>query len=406
MMERKTKIALVLTCAIFLLFGLGFGLFYEPKSAAPEETPEAAAISPAPEDAVWAADVGLDLIRDSHPAYLFPDEAGRCRPGQSMSCGEAAQMFCALLPGEPEGEAAPETAISALAALDLLEAESFDADSPLTLLGLLELLSHFYPPASETARFSDLSEGDEAYALCCLAAERGWIDSGETVPAASRRVLTRLETARIMNAVLGRGEDPGDCADAAAALCDLPEDEEDRLTMLEAAVTHEYSAARWTSAEAPLTLIPGFSSGDWALDRQLAAILDEQLAGETERDEQLRLLYRYVRDNYQYRKGEQYDMGDGSWLCAEAKKLALTGRGNCYSYAALLGELYRAIGIDAEVYSGKISDSPHAWVEAELDGVRYIFDVEMEYSYRRQGRRADMFMKTYEEMTRWKYERG
>ena len=199
MMERKTKIALVLTCAIFLLFGLGFGLFYEPKSAAPE-------------DAVWAADVGLDLIRDSQPAYLFPDEAGRCRPGQSMSCGEAAQMFCALLPGEPEGEAAPETAISALAALDLLEAESFDADSPLTLLGLLELLSHFYPPASETARFSDLSEGDEAYALCCLAAERGFSFSMKAlmamVSSTVRRVNTRSSSAPGRRGRVGRA--PGD----------------------------------------------------------------------------------------------------------------------------------------------------------------------------------------------------
>lgn len=458
MSERKKTILLSAACALFLLLGVAYAVWPSERTEAEQETaqvgpmchfvtpegeyslasgPDGSLVLPeadAPEKQVFlgwededglryapgevtvtndlslSAVYGVDMVRDRHPAYLFPDDAGRCRANFPITQSEAVGMIYALLAEKPETDGTPESEAEALASLGVLEKEAFDAERSLTLAELLEMLSHFYPPARGGAAFCDLDADDAAYASFSLATEHGWIESGDDVPAAANRVLTRLETARIMNLVLARGEAPGEYLDAAQALCDLPEREEDRLTMLEAVVTHEFEERGgrlyWTSAETPVTLIPGFSSGDWVLDKLLAEILEEQLGEETRQTEQLRLLYRYVRDSFRYRKGRIYEMGDTSWLTEEAKKLASTGRGNCYSYAALLCELYRAVGVDAEIYSGRIAGSPHAWVEAEIDGDRYIFDVEMEYSYRHQPNKGnvDMFMKTYEEMTRWRYE--
>lgn len=370
------------------------------------------------EEAYFSAVYTVDLIRTSHPAYLFPDGEARCRPYLTMTRADAARMFYELLAVKVEGEESFTDvafgselweATAALRLLGLAEGEAYRPDDPLTRGELLDMLSHFFPAAQTTAAFADLEPGSAYAAAFSLAAERGWIESGAESLAAPQRVLTRLETARIMNRVLERGERPGELVERGDVLRDLPPEGEDRQTMLEAVISHQYGGAagrlRWTNAEYPVALIPGFSSGDIELDTLLKAVLDEQLGEETDPIEQLRLLYRFVRDKFQYHKGELYEPGDVSWLSKEAKQLLQTGKGNCYAYAGLLCELYRAVGVDAEPYSGSIVGRPHAWVEAEIDGVRYIFDVEMEYSFIHQQNPVDMFMRTYEEMEKWSYRR-
>lgn len=367
-------------------------------------TYESGAVLTLAEDSVFTALYAPDLTGDIHPAYLFADHLGRCLPTHSMTHGDAARMFASLT-GEGQSSAT-------LVDLGLSEKDpSFRPELELTRGELFIMLAHFFPAAAETHDFADLEAGSELSAACSLAVERGWICCDENGCVIPGRILTRLETARIMNRVLERGgESLGDFEEKAMALRDLPADEESRAEMLEAVVPHECGEKRgrrvWLKAEAPYAQIDGYTSGSWALDRLLAGILAEQLKDERDPAEQRRILYRYVRDSFTYRKGNLYEMGDVSWLEEEAEKLASTGRGNCYSYAALLCELYRAIGLDAEVFSGNIADSPHAWVEAEIDGVRYIYDVEMEYAYLRQRKSIDMFEKTYEEMNRWEYERS
>ena len=85
-----------------------------------------------------------------------------------------------------------------------------------------------------------------------------------------------------------------------------------------------------------------------------------------------------------------------------------TGCGNCYCYAAVFYQLARALGFDAQIYSGYIGieRSKHGWVEIELEGEPYIFDPEMEMAYmKNHGQKVDMFMMSYKEARKWAYTR-
>lgn len=160
-----------------------------------------------------------------------------------------------------------------------------------------------------------------------------------------------------------------------------------------------------------------YTTGDKATDDMLKKIVDEQVTDNMSFEDSLLALYRYVRDNYRYRKGNYYDVGDTSFCMDETRKILETGCGNCYAFAALLYNLYRMVGLDCTLYSGTIGKghSPHGWVEADIDGVTYIFDVETEYAYlyRPSNTGSDtnervwknMFMRTYEQMKGWNYKR-
>ena len=67
----------------------------------------------------------------------------------------------------------------------------------------------------------------------------------------------------------------------------------------------------------------------------------------------------------------------------------------------------RALGYDAKVYSAFIGPDyrPHAWVDITIDGQLYIFDPEIEYSYKRDYKTADMYMLTPEAAAKWTYTR-
>ena len=70
-------------------------------------------------------------------------------------------------------------------------------------------------------------------------------------------------------------------------------------------------------------------------------------------------------------------------------------------------EMLRA-GYDAVCYSGLVGvgRDPHSWVEITFDGVPYVFDVETEMSYRLVNDYiTSMYWKTYEEVAAWSYVR-
>ena len=64
-----------------------------------------------------------------------------------------------------------------------------------------------------------------------------------------------------------------------------------------------------------------------------------------------------------------------------------TGTGNCYCYAAAFWAAARQLGYDALCVSGTIGSerSPHGWVTISIDGTHYVFDVEIEMAYHRDG---------------------
>lgn len=375
------------------------------------------------EDAYFAAVYGVGLIRQQHPAYLFADADGLYQPEQLLSRGDAARMLYTLMGVKIKGSAnfydvsVKENYAEATASLleqGVVTDRLFRPKAPITRGDLLLWLSHFAPPAKEEAVFADVDGDSPYYAACCAAAEQGWIPSGEHNKVRADKPITRLETARLMNTVLGREAHPEELDPDYSGLYDLPENQRDFTQMLEAVIEHEYETAdgqeRWTSARIPKPLIDGFTSGNREVDILLRDILDEQLTDGMTLEEQLRQLYLYVRDTYKYRRGNLYEMGDTSFVLEEAKKMLTDKRGNCYSFASVLCELYRAIGVDARVYSGYVFEDPHAWVEADIDGVTYIFDVEIEYARMYHPKpdkpHVNMFMRTYEDLRHWKYIRG
>ena len=126
---------------------------------------------------------------------------------------------------------------------------------------------------------------------------------------------------------------------------------------------------------------------------------------------QLRQLYNYTVENFSYLHRNLYEPGETGWEAEEAYTMLSTGKGNCYNFAAVFGQLARFLGFDAQIYSGTITGqakrdadgevldtkrTPHAWVEIRDQGLPFIYDAEMEAGY--NGQRS--FFRVYDPV-RW-----
>ena len=101
------------------------------------------------------------------------------------------------------------------------------------------------------------------------------------------------------------------------------------------------------------------------------------------RDQKLRALYNYVRDNFTYLRRPLVSKGQTGWEPAYAEEFLNLGRGNCYSFSATFCLLARELGLPAYTVVGGLgrSASPHGWVEINLDGTVYMFDPQLEWRY-------------------------
>ena len=201
------------------------------------------------EDTWYAADYAIALISDEHPVYLFPDENGYYRPQDPMLRSDAVTMLHILL-GKPKGDGtfldvpkkAPYAkAAAALRELGILNGSRLHPDEAITRGELLEILSALFPEAKEEYVFSDLEKGQPFYEVCCVAAEHGWIESGEKVKAEADHVLTRAETATLINRITGRSERPGARLLQVGSPVDLYPSEEGYWDMVEACIPHSFT---------------------------------------------------------------------------------------------------------------------------------------------------------------------
>jgi hypothetical protein len=130
-----------------------------------------------------------------------------------------------------------------------------------------------------------------------------------------------------------------------------------------------------------------YTSGHAEVDALVRGVLESITTEEMTQEEKLRAAYEHVRDNYTYLRRNYYDRGETGWEVAEAYTMLKTKRGNCYNYAAAFCCLARQLGYDARIVSGGTgwSDRPHGWVEIDSDGIPYIYDTELDMSYRKQG---------------------
>jgi len=388
------------------------------------------------EDCGYAAVYAMALGGQEHLPYLDLSRDGLFRPYQPMTRREAAVMLYRLLDTELVGSAGfldvPETdachaAASTLKSLGVVSGSRFHPDDPLTRGELMEMLACFYPQGTRDAVFADLNSGSAYYASFCTAAERGWIDSGAQVPADADDLITRAETARLLNRVLGRGTIHADAAKMVGTILDVSFKDPLFWDIAEACIPHRHKDAdggeTWSSST-PLPLrAPGFffingrlhlidgegspvtneavgnlsfnangevTSGMPELDALLAQILRENLDQPRYRDITcLKILYDYTVRSFSYQRRNLYESGETGWEAQEAYTMLSTGRGNCYNFAAVFGELARFLGFDAKICSGKIygfegatAPTPHAWVDIEINDELRLFDAELAYVYR------------------------
>lgn len=403
------------------------------------------------QDCYFSAVYAVALNTDEHIPYLFPDRFGLYRPGGDMLRGDAALMIYTLLSVPIYGEDAfidvsPSAgcfeAVAALKSLGALDGSRFHPDEGITRAELLDILCSFYPASKELYVFSDLSANDPRYTDFCTAAERGWVDQGEASEAAPDHVMTRAETAELMNRVLGRRADERLTNKQLGYLLDVKESDGGYWDMIEACVPHEYKIndheERWTECSSVEKTAEGlylfdlalyavgtdghlvkdgsyhdfffdasgvYTSGNAELDEMIRDLFARKLDPSMDREEMLHTMYKYIVNNYTYLRRNFYKYGDVSWAADEACTMISTGKGNCYSFAGAFCMMARALGYDAVVFSGFITDynSPHAWVEIDIDGETFVFDPEIEYSYKRDYKTANMYMMTMEQANQWYY---
>ena len=126
-----------------------------------------------------------------------------------------------------------------------------------------------------------------------------------------------------------------------------------------------------------------YTTGSTTLDTQLNNIVESYTNSSMTRDQKLRALYNYVRDNFSYLRRDLVSKGETGWEAAYAEEFLRLGRGNCYSFSATFCLLARELGLPAYTVVGGLgaSASPHGWVEIELDGTVYMFDPQLEWRY-------------------------
>lgn len=445
----------VLIAALLLLCGLLYGC----EQGESEQT--AASAAPAAPTETTVAKYTVEFIADGTTFYKAEVEEG-----SFVSC-DAPQIpgakFCGWL--DADGQLTnPETLVvrknavyTALLYADLSAHEPYlfaDAnrflhpDAPLTVddvsiaLNMLAVSgAEKYIPALPEGTAS-VSAAQLKELLCqlfpAMLTDTAGFPEGETV--------TRAEFAVLMNALLERTDAGATAADTVLLPYDVSPQRQDLNALLEASLHHAHTDgdAAWTVMagqhknpagymnidgwlycvdDTGTLLRNGFqgelwfdangryTSGDAELDAMVAEILAQIIENNpgAERIDLLRRAFEYSRDSFQYLRRAAYYFGQTGWEIEDAKKMITTGRGNCYSYAAVFWALGRGLGYETIGISGTMTgtDQPHSWVEIYFDGTPYIFDPEMEMVYRfeRDIFDKDMFMVTYEAGKYWNYKR-
>ena len=112
------------------------------------------------------------------------------------------------------------------------------------------------------------------------------------------------------------------------------------------------------------------------------------------------------RNHFNYLVRNYYASGETGWAIPEAITMFETGKGNCYNFTAAFWSLARGVGYDAVAYSGLVGvdRNPHSWIEMDINGETFVFDVETEMQYRLQDDYyTSMYQMTMERSKLWSY---
>ena len=429
-------VAAVLAVSAFALEGMFPNVEPAPVIEAVEPTPE-----PTPEpEPEFECPLELKTGNITHSRYISGYDDGSFCPDKTMKRAEAAVMIYGLLKEIPAERAEFADvfaedwyydAIGVLASCGILV--DYDEDGmikPMEEISRAEfiaMLSRFFPASEAECPFTDVSEESAWYEHIAKAAELGWVDGYEDGLFHPYRSVSRGEAAAIINKVLGRKADAGYADGIILHLfTDVTPEHWAYYDIMEAALTHKPSMIHGVDEhwhyvdteplrrpEGPLyvgqdyyyigadglpvadgyvgTLYFGpdglYTSGDEEIDTYAKLLLAEAVTDNMTSEERLRAAYDYIRDNFTYLRRNYYERGEVGWELEEARTMLRTKRGNCYNYASAFWAVSRQLGYDARVVSGGVgwSGSPHGWVEIDDEGVPYIYDTELEMSYRRKG---------------------
>ena len=126
-----------------------------------------------------------------------------------------------------------------------------------------------------------------------------------------------------------------------------------------------------------------YTCGDESLDEKIKWIVNVNTDASMTQEQKLRKLFDYCRDNFSYLKRPYVYPDQTNWEIDYANDFLTLKKGNCHSFAALFYLLARQIGYPAYTVEGKVGTNAmhHGWVQIPIDGVHYLFDPELAWSY-------------------------
>lgn len=334
-----------------------------------------------------------------HMPYLQVDEFGFLRPDELLTSGELEYALQAL------------TEEAARPFLPYVEISDSISGSQLK-----EVLMAFYPADTVAA----------------------------TVDCADTDTVTRAMFAGYMHKLLGRDDDEKFVLGAGM---EVPEDvtslRSDVTVLLEACLRHtaDPEGQQWsdlnvtTGWEPGLHLVDGwlfyvqpdgqllrngqlddlqfgpdgrYTSGDPELDILVADVLCRIVEENPDLEglDLLRKVFDHCHQDYKYVRKDAYLFGQTGWEIEDAKEMLMTGRGNCYNFAAIFWALAQGMGYDVQCLAGTCTgtDQPHGWVVLHYEDAYYFVDPEWQYAYtEREIFDKDMFMLTMDEVWWWTY---
>jgi hypothetical protein len=113
----------------------------------------------------------------------------------------------------------------------------------------------------------------------------------------------------------------------------------------------------------------------------VASIVNDCTTGGMKRSQQIESCFNYVVTILSYERSMEVPSGD--WTSVYAENALITGKANCYGYAAVFAYVAKGLGYEARVCTGTIKSSlggrtAHAWTEVKIGSKWYVFDTEMQ----------------------------
>ena len=133
------------------------------------------------------------------------------------------------------------------------------------------------------------------------------------------------------------------------------------------------------------------------LQAQTKNFLSKATRSSMSKEQKLRASYSYMRDHYKYIPRAMVSQNNKNWVDSYASRFFADKGGNCYSWAAAYTTVAKNLGYSARAAAGTLyyADGTewgeHSWTEIRMGGQTYIFDPEIEYAQKRQGKQVSLY---------------